>query len=263
MKLTLLQQHLLFLAVLPLKTVSSPVQFLQPPAGAILKGGEAIDVQWKYTENSEPELESNRFSLYLCAGGNDVDTYELLTPLIEEGVLKETSSLSTTIDPKSGGESPNAYFLQFSIDVSNGTTSFYSDRFTLTGMTGAFPPHIVPALQSLSDTTAGPRTFNNLSKRQVVPVPPGAQPDLPYGEQVGPTRYAPIPKLPPAKITLKSAPPLFPTSDFNIATTNLPTPTIMTTISRPPKSVEQMENTAAPADPPKNDMQRFLKRWQD
>ncbi|EER24023.1 hypothetical protein D8B26_002192 [Coccidioides posadasii str. Silveira] len=263
MKLKLFYTPLLFLAS-PLRAVASPVQFARPTAGAVTYGGKPLHVEWKYSEGPETQLESKQYNLYLCAGGNDIDTYEPLMPLVEQGLLQEMNSFSAVVDPKLGGESPNAYFLQFSVEASNGTISFYSHRFTISGMTGAFPPHIAAALKAISGTTTGPRTFNNLHKRQVGAVPPGAQADLPYNEQTGPTRYAPVPKPPPTKITLKSAAPLFPTSEYKIATTKLPVAKVMTTISRPPvETVKQIENTAAAADHEDDEMQRFLKRWQD
>lgn len=112
-------------------------------------------------------------------------------------------------------------------------------------MTGAFHSQIIPALKTISGTTAGPLTYHDLHKREVAAAPTGDQADIPYGKQTGLTRYAPVPKLPPTKMSLKSAAPLFPTSAYKLATTHLPTPTIQTTISAPAKSVKQMENTVS------------------
>ncbi|KAI1921078.1 Cell wall synthesis protein kre9 precursor [Ophidiomyces ophidiicola] len=261
MKLRLPQQLALLLLTLPLPAVSSLVEFVEPAAGAVLEGGKPIRVQWKLLESAKTQLDSNEFNLDLCAGGNDADTYVTLASLVEKGVLGETDSVSTTVDPKLGGEHPNAYFFQLSVGVTNGTTSFFSDRFSLNAMTGTFSQRVASAIEALGGSTTGPRSLNNLSKRQVVVIPPGADPDLPYSAQTGPTRYAPIPKPPPFKMSLKNAPPLYPTSDYEIARTKLPTPTIMTTVSRTvAASVQEIENTAAPAE---RDMQRFLKRWED
>ncbi|EEP76056.1 predicted protein [Uncinocarpus reesii 1704] len=106
MRLAFPRRYLLFLAVLPLGALAS-VQFVQPVAGAVLKGGETINLQWKYSKSPE-QLESNQFNLHLCAGGNDADTFETLMSLVQQGAIEEITSLSTVIDPKLGGELPNA-----------------------------------------------------------------------------------------------------------------------------------------------------------
>ncbi|EFQ97793.1 hypothetical protein MGYG_00833 [Nannizzia gypsea CBS 118893] len=97
--------------------------------------------------------------------------------------------------------------------------------------------------------------------------PPAAEPtviqSVPYSEQTGTMRFAPMPMHPPKKISLKSPKPQFPTSPYKIATTFLPPPTVRTTISASVvQTAEAHENTHAPADMDE-DMARFLKRWQD
>ncbi|KAK2802490.1 hypothetical protein FQN50_007296 [Emmonsiellopsis sp. PD_5] len=108
----------------------------------------------------------------------------------------------------------------------------HSPRFSLSDMTGSFPPKIAKGLLSLtlvsSDGTAAanppppPTPNNDLGKRQA---------GLPYEDQKGPTRYAPVPMQPPTKISLKTAAPLHPSSAYKIAQSFMPRPTIKTTIS--------------------------------
>ncbi|EGD94705.1 hypothetical protein TESG_02213 [Trichophyton tonsurans CBS 112818] len=95
--------------------------------------------------------------------------------------------------------------------------------------------------------------------------PPAAEPTIvqtvPYPEQTGPTRYAPIPKHPPKKIVKREATPQFPTSPYKVATTFLAPPTVKTTISASVTlTAKAHENTHDPVD---EDMARFLRRWQD
>ncbi|KAI7362736.1 hypothetical protein KC336_g21656, partial [Hortaea werneckii] len=53
-------------------------------------------------------------------------------------------------------------------------------------------------------------------------------------------------------------------SAVTIATTWLPNPTIVTTVTASQTfSVSSMENTAAPASNPNPDMAKFLNRWKD
>ncbi|EFE33323.1 uncharacterized protein ARB_07683 [Trichophyton benhamiae CBS 112371] len=80
--------------------------------------------------------------------------------------------------------------------------------------------------------------------------PPAAEPTIvqtvPYPEQTGLTRYAPVPKQPPKKIVKRSATPQFPTSPYKVATTFLPPPTVRTTISASVTlTAEAHENTVS------------------
>jgi hypothetical protein len=121
----------------------------------------------------------------------------------------------------------------------------YSKRFTLTDMTGSFSPTVSAALESIS-TTDGPPSSDRLGKRQADPAAVPALHDVPYPDQTGSIRYAPMAKQPGTKISLDSAEPQFPTSEHTIATTFLPTPAIETTISvAAPKTVISMENTVS------------------
>lgn len=53
--------------------------------------------------------------------------------------------------------------------------------------------------------------------------------NLPYGEQTGPTKYAPMPKRAGSTIADKSPTPQYPPFPFSIATTYLPAPTVQYT----------------------------------
>lgn len=53
--------------------------------------------------------------------------------------------------------------------------------------------------------------------------------NIPYGEQTGPTKYAPMPKRAGSTIADKSPTPQYPPFPFSIATTYLPAPTVQYT----------------------------------
>jgi hypothetical protein len=111
----------------------------------------------------------------------------------------------------------------------------YSDRFTLSAMTGTFAPDILAAIQ------ASPGTKGPVGGAAAPPPPPpaaGAPPGgdafaVPYNLQTGLTRYAPMQPLPPKTITATNTSPLWPTSSVPVAVTFLPIPTIQTTITQP------------------------------
>lgn len=75
MKLTLFGCYLWFLAAIPLSAVSASVHFVQPAPGAAFNGGKTLDVQWVYSDSPDSQVTSSKFSLYLCAGGNEVGSY--------------------------------------------------------------------------------------------------------------------------------------------------------------------------------------------
>lgn len=112
----------------------------------------------------------------------------------------------------------------------------YSDRFTVTGMTGVTPPNVVKAVPG---GTSGPPAVNNfvagagagnVAAGEVVP--PAGDYSEAFNSQVGSIKYAPMQPFPPTKITAKGKPtPQFPTSAFTIATARMPPPTVISTIT--------------------------------
>ncbi|KFY17760.1 hypothetical protein V492_00428 [Pseudogymnoascus sp. VKM F-4246] len=94
--------------------------------------------------------------------------------------------------------------------------------------------------------------------------PPGGSWSIPFDQQKGDTRYAPMQPKPGKKITATGLKPLWPTSSVKIATTFLPPATIATTITQPPTGTPVMHaNTAAAQPQPDDDMQKYLNRWKD
>ena len=127
-----------------------------------------------------------------------------------------------------------------------GTVINYSDRFTLSGMTGTFPKYVETGIQGITGTN-GPATENNINNAAANPAT-GATGGGPfavtYTAQTGLTKYAPMQQKPGTKITAKSASPAYPTSSVNIAQSILPTPSQVTTITvSATYSVSSHENT--------------------
>ena len=116
-----------------------------------------------------------------------------------------------------------------SVVSTGGTVINYSDRFTLTGMTGIFPANVQTGIKGLSDNK-GPAAQNNAAK---VGAGVGGAGDatVAYTMQTGATKFAPMQKQPGTKITVKNPSPQYPTSQVQIAKTKLPTPVQQTTIT--------------------------------
>ncbi|KZN92767.1 hypothetical protein EN45_029280 [Penicillium chrysogenum] len=130
------------------------------------------------------------------------------------------------------------------------------------------------ALQFPTPTVKGEAEHNELRKRQVAAVGGvgvGAvaavdQHTVPYGEQTGPIKYAPMPKSAGTTIATRSATPQYPPFPFSIATSYLGAPTVQyTDTAFATWTANTIENTAAPAPAPTLDkrMQKWLERWSD
>ena len=116
-----------------------------------------------------------------------------------------------------------------------GTIINYSDRFTITGMTGTTTAAVQKAVTALGGATAGPPTVNDVAAAAPpaapAPVVGAGAYNVPYNKQTGSIRYAPMQGVPPTKITQKGVTPQFPTSAFTVAKTWLPKASIITTMT--------------------------------
>lgn len=111
-----------------------------------------------------------------------------------------------------------------------GTIKNYSSRFTLSGMIGVFTPAIQTALTTVSGTAGPERDTGGLAAATASIA--GDLWAIPYDQQIGNTKYAPMQPIPPTKITATNTKPIWPTSGVTIATTFLPIPTIATTLTQ-------------------------------
>ena len=134
-----------------------------------------------------------------------------------------------------------SFLKMISVATVGGTVINYSPRFSLTGMTGIFPPAVTDGLAGVTGTD-GPPTLNQVAGQNNKPGADGPYAQ-PYTLQTGLTRYAPMQPVPPTKITANKATPLWPTSSVSIAKTWLPRPSIVTTLTQNPTySVTSREN---------------------
>lgn len=141
-----------------------------------------------------------------------------------------------------------SFLKMISVATAGGTITNYSPRFSLTGMTGSFPPGVLTGLKTVSGT-AGPATENNVAAKQPgagAGGPQGAGFAVPYTLQTGLTKYAPMQPQPPTKITARNASPLWPTSGVTYAQTWLPRPSQVTTFTQSATyAVTSRENTVS------------------
>jgi len=55
--------------------VHADVEFVSPKAGATLKGGGAIEIEWKDSGSAPSISDLTKYELFLCAGGNKETEY--------------------------------------------------------------------------------------------------------------------------------------------------------------------------------------------
>lgn len=242
------------------------VTFTAPAAGSIFEGNAAIDVSWVDSGDAPSIADLKDYNIYLYSGSN-ADPKKI-TPLLD-GSFSNGNAVKVTVPVDVGGSTANAYFLGIISTATTGeTVTAYSDRFTLSGMTGAFDTDILAGLASVSGTS-GPENVNAFTAQAVLAaratVVAGAQFGTPFNLQTGSIRYAAMPIIPGTTITATNTVPLYAPSPYTVATTWMGSPTIISTISQAQTaSFASHVNTAAAASQPTPDaMQRFLNRWKD
>ncbi|KAJ5660255.1 hypothetical protein N7507_006706 [Penicillium longicatenatum] len=239
---------------------------------------------------------SARYDLWLCAGDESTGEYETLERVVEDVSYTAGDLVSFRVDQSVGGNDPNAYFLKIVSSTNKSVASGLTSHFTLTNMKGTFSTKVSDAVQlmrpipiasyfvddNLLDPTEATPSLNASQSALQFPVPtpvPSAshEPDhhelrkrlaldphtIPYGEQTGRTKYAPMPKRAGTTIADKPATPQYPPFPFSIATTYLPAPTVdYTDTAYATWTAHSIENTAAPAAMPTLDkrMQDWLER---
>ena len=160
----------------------------------------------------------------------------------------------------------NSFLKMISVAEQGGTVINYSDRFSISDMTGVFPANVLSGLKTVSGTD-GPPSKNNVGANNAATGAALGQDlySVPFADQSGPLRYASMQKVPPTQITKKTMSPVNPTSPYTLATTFLPENTeIQSTVTAPVTwSYSHIEHTGLPAPMPDDHMQRFLNRWKD
>jgi len=234
------------------------VLFTNPVAGKSFVGGAEITVQWKDDGSSPVILETSSFTITVCCGSN-----AQIIPLATVGTPGNTFSAAAgaqiiTIPPGLAGDGPY-YFLSMTWTTTLGTVINYSDRFTMTGMVGDFTP-------GQQEANAAGDTDKPAAVVPQAPPPPAGDSNfaIPYNEQTGSIKYAPMQQRPGTVITAKNAKPQYPTSAYSIYTTKAGPPGVTTTITQPiTYPLTTVVNDASPAPMPDDDMARFLNRWKD
>jgi Yeast cell wall synthesis protein KRE9/KNH1 len=172
-----------------------------------------------------------------------------LKTLVPTGQFATGNTASSSVEVGLGASVENAYFIKMISAAQGGSVVNFSPRFSISGMTGKFPASVTAGLATVAGTE-GPATQNNIqSNQQGGGNAPGVGGDfgVTYTAQTGTMRFAPMPKVPPSKISAgKNPKPLYPTSAVQFAKTVMPIPMQKTTVTQSfTFSVASSENTVS------------------
>jgi hypothetical protein len=172
-----------------------------------------------------------------------------LATLVTTGKFTEGNSATGTITQGLGANVENAYFLKMISAATGGSVINFSDRFTISGMDGVFPPVVKAGLETVSGT-AGPPTENDIQAVQqpaggagTAAIAPGDY-AVAYTLQTGPIRYAPMPPMAVTKISAKGQSRQWPTSAYTVYPSPAGSPNAITTNTMAQTfSASSIENT--------------------
>ncbi|KAF4636312.1 hypothetical protein G7Y89_g1784 [Cudoniella acicularis] len=217
--------------------------FSSPTSDFSVAGGTAFTVTWTDDGTAPSIADLTTYTLHLYAGTSTTNSVVWSAP---DGSFASGSSITITIPATTSGSSPDAYFFGMVSTAAGGTVTTYSPRFSLTGMTGVFPATVQAVLPVSGATAPVPANVNNVVQAAAAAsVNQGAW-GTPYNLQTGLTKYAPMQPVPPTAITATNTSPLWPTSSVSLASTFLPIPSIVTTLTQANTfSVSSHANTKA------------------
>jgi len=251
-----------------------------PATATTVTAGKPFTITW-VDDGATPNLANLlTYQIFLYSGGDGAPSQ--LFNLVTNGAFSTGSSVQGLPIPATiGAAAPGKYFIGIrAVAKAGGTITTFSERFTITGMTGTFSAAVLAANAGVTGTAAPP-AINQLASNTnptTIAAPAAGAPatasgttdplgwTVPYNMQTGAIRYAPMQPIPGSAITATYTSPLWPTSSVVLAATFMPLPSEATTLTQPPLSngaIVSHANTAAAASSPVDDMQRFLNRWKD
>lgn len=226
-------------------SVFCDLEIESPLAGASYTGTGTIPVKW--TDNGDyPEMKDiTAMSFLLCTGSNsDIECFYTAAQNQNPATLNGQYNLAVT--PARSKASNGQFFIQvYCATKDGGHAIHYSERFTLTGMTGTLkassgedegaPP---PELAFNNPDAAGAGANDQSKYIELAKTP--------YLSQTGRTRYAPVQLQAGSSVNRKlTASRRYPTSSVSLRQTWTERPIVLTTITPSPTySMTQAVNWA-------------------
>ncbi|KAL8834841.1 MAG: hypothetical protein Q9170_003583 [Blastenia crenularia] len=84
------------------------IQFTSPAAGGTLPAAKPITAKWKDSGDGTALSDLKTYTLFLCAGGNDADSFIQLAPINANGQFSTGNEASATVAATLGGPDKNA-----------------------------------------------------------------------------------------------------------------------------------------------------------
>lgn len=199
--------------------VSGDVSLTKPTTAQTftVSGGLAeVDLAW--SDSGSPAISSaSAVTIILCTGSN-TDITAVKTLASGDASMLTDGSYSAKIDAAIGAS--GVYFIQIYTTYGAGHSIHYTNRFSLSGMTGSQKasgavsqaPPAAEVQDSASNTAAASASFT-----------------IPYTQQSGKTKYAPMQMQPGSTVTATTWTRKFPTSAVTYFTSASPSPNAFTT----------------------------------
>lgn len=183
---------------------------------------QTMTITWTDSGSSPTFAQLTTATILICTGSNaEIQCFGAMP--LGSGIAVANGQLSVALSTIEavGGDGP--YFIQITaLDGTSGNTIHYSNRFTMSGMTGTI------AATSGGDTTPPAAQIN-------IALDPSQQSLsilVPYTLQTGPTRYAPMQLQPGTTVTRPlSAVQRLPTSAVTLYKSAQGSPNVMTTLT--------------------------------
>lgn len=229
-------------------TTLADISITSPIAGSSFTSASTVTITW-VDDGAAPALSQlQTLSILLCTGPNT--KVNCFYHGLDNAVVSTLGgTFSFPIAPAAAlAANGKFYFQLYAATPGKGSTIHYSNRFTLTGMTGTA---IIPSEGTDLSPPASINEFNTGNKPADNNAPYSSF-FVPFSLQTGATRYAPMQLQPGTKVThALSATRRFPTSSVSFFTTYSMKPFQVTTTTQPiTYSKSQYVNWANVADNP-------------
>lgn len=214
----------MFLILLAMKPIAAVLVLTGPELGASFTASDGeieIPIQWQ-DDGTEPTLsEISTYTFLLCTGPNDdIQCLQQIAPFSKDKLTTEAYVAIFDADLASDGK----FYVQVYCVLENGGHVLrYTNRINLKGMTGSVVPSgtgsspdgsVVDADSSEEAASASSASFT-----------------VPYTEQTGKTRYAPMQMQPGSTVTATTWSRRFPSSAVTYYSTISGTPNVMSTVT--------------------------------
>ncbi|OUM54646.1 hypothetical protein BVG19_g4063 [[Candida] boidinii] len=209
---------LLILISFLISYVKADVNILEPAKGSTFNvsgSSVSVEVQWDDSgENLDLSSEVLSYTFTLLTGTNlDMTKVTVLSSKVApDSITNYTMSFDIDADVGASG----SYFIQIYAQAKNGYTLHYTNRFTLSGMTGSEAP-----------SGAGNAPMPEVS----IVINASASMTVPYTLQTGKTRYAPMQLQPGSTVTATTWSRRFPTSSVSYYKSLAGTPICHSTVT--------------------------------